>query len=753
MARARCGIGHIPSQCPNRDPSTIRTLPSANFANTRAQPSNASANWHSDTGTNSHVTPDLAAMDTSEAYYGDDALHVGNAQKSDVYSTFKSFVQMVERQFTTKLKNVQTDWGGEFRNLALFFSSLGIIHRRSCPHTSEQNGFVERRNCHVVETGLTLLAQACVPQRFWHYAFDTAVYLINRMPSRTSTNKSPFKHIFKQSLDYSCLRVFGYLCFPHLRLYNRHKMDFRSTPCVFLGYSSSHHGFRCLDISTERLYIARHVLHLHHFHRFHLHRPTSQTSPESSNGQPSPVSTTSIPTPPPPTPSPPPPPITQKRPANFHQNPKQRVPYNPSANHATVLPTTITEPTSFTVSNNSLEWHQAMKEEYDALMKKGTWSLVPRASTTNVIDGIDFHKTFSPFVKSTTIRAVLSLVVTNDWPLRQIDIQNAFLHGNLKEQVYMKQPPGFIDPQRPNHVCLLHKSLYDLKQAPCAWFECLSKALFDLGFKGSKMDPSLFIYSREDTLLYILVYVDDIIVTGNNKGTIDNIICQLGFAFALKDLEPLNYFLGIEIVLHVSGILLSQKKCILELLQSVGLSNCNPVSSPMVTLSSLSLDDSTAFSNPVKYQQVVGSLQYVTLSRPDIAFAVNKVCQYIHASTENHWSAVKRILRYLHGNPDTSLEAFSDADWAGDSDDRRSTGGFSIYLEAEYKALADTIAELTWLQDLLHELSIRSSLTPILWCDNLGATYLSANPIFRVRTKHVEIDYHFVREKVAQGDL
>ncbi|GJT18905.1 putative RNA-directed DNA polymerase [Tanacetum coccineum] len=286
---------------------------------------------------------------------------------------------------------------------------------------------------------------------------------------------------------------------------------------------------------------------------------------------------------------------------------------------------------------------------------------------------------------------------------------------------------------------------------------------------------------------------------GNNKGTIDNIICQLGSAFALKDLGPLNYFLGIEIVPHVSDILLSQKKYILELLQSAGLSNCNLVSSPMVTSSSLSLDDSTAFSNPVKYRQVVGSLQYVTLSRPDIAFAVNKVCQYMHAPTENHWSAVKRILRYLHGtvehgmlirrssgstlqaftdvlwkgNPDTSLEAFSDADWAGDSDDRRSTGGFAIYLgsnliswtarkqrtvsrsstEAEYKALADTVAELTWLQALLHELGIRSSSTPILWCDNLGATYLSANPIFRARTKHVEIDYHFVREKVAQGDL
>ncbi|GJV78915.1 retrovirus-related pol polyprotein from transposon TNT 1-94 [Tanacetum coccineum] len=428
-------------------------------------------------------------------------------------------------------------------------------------------------------------------------------------------------------------------------------MDFRSTPCVFLGYSPSHHGYRCLDISTERLYIARHVRFNEAQFPFDIPKttspppsktspyyssespyvipttdhpspssprspisspssvshlsPTSQTSPESSNGQPSPVSTTSIPTPPPPTP-PPPPPITRQCPTNLCQNPKQRVPYNPSANHATVLPTTITEPTSFTVANNSPEWRQAMKEEYDALMKNGTWSLVPRASNTNVVD----------------------------------DIQNAFLHGNLKEQVYMKQPPGFIDPQRPNHVCLLHKSLYSLKQAPRAWFERLSKALFDLGFKGSKTDPSLFIYSRGDTLLYILVYVDDIIVTGNNKGTIDNIICHLGSTFALKDLGSLNYFLGIEIVPHVSGILLSQKKYILELLQSV-VSNCNPVL--RLRIIGLQLNGFYVIFMTVEHGMLIRRSSGSTLQ----------------AFTDVIWK----------GNPDTSLEAFSDADWAGDSDD------------------------------------------------------------------------------------
>ncbi|KAD4178089.1 hypothetical protein E3N88_26680 [Mikania micrantha] len=180
-------------------------------------------------------------------------------RKSDVFPTFKQFLVMVERQFNTKLKQVQTDWGGEFRSLSSFFQSLGILHRLSCPHTSEQNGVVERRHRHVVETGLTLLAQSHVPPHFWQFAYDTAVYLINRMPSRSNSSLSPFQHLFKHPPDYSFLRVFGSQCFPHLRPYNAHKMEFRSTPCVFLGYSSQHHGYRCLDPETDRIYIARHV--------------------------------------------------------------------------------------------------------------------------------------------------------------------------------------------------------------------------------------------------------------------------------------------------------------------------------------------------------------------------------------------------------------------------------------------------------------------------------------------------------------
>ncbi|GJZ65958.1 gag/pol polyprotein [Tanacetum coccineum] len=310
--------------------------------------------------------------------------------------------------------------------------------------------------------------------------------------------------------------------------------------------------------------------------------PTSQTSPESSNGQPSPVSTTSIPTPLPPTP---PPPITRQRPTNLRQNPKQRVPYNPFANHATILPLpSLNQP-----------------------------------------------------------RLPLPTTLRSGWVYR------------LK-----RDKNGAITRYKARFVA-----------------------------KGFRQQP------------------------GNNKGIINNIICQLRSAFALKDLGPLNYFLGIEIVPHVRPS--SRIPLYLEKKLNHGM---------LIRRSS-------------------GST--------------------LQAFTDVLWK----------GNPDTSLEASSDADWAGDSVDRRSTEGFAIYLvsnliswtarkqrtvsrsstEAEYKALADTIAELTWLQALLNELGIGSSSTPILLCDNLGATYLSANPIFHTRTKHVEIDYHFVRKKVAQGHL
>ncbi|KAJ0494829.1 putative RNA-directed DNA polymerase [Helianthus annuus] len=274
-----------------------------------------------------------------------------------------------------------------------------------------------------------------------------------------------------------------------------------------------------------------------------------------------------------------------------------------------------------------------MTDEFKALMRNDTWTLVPHVPNANVVDckwvyrlkqdekgnikcykarlvakgfsqqpGIDYHETFSPVVKSTTVCVVLSLAVTRQWPLRQLDVQNAFLHGDLKETVYLRQPPGFIDPQKPNHLCLLHKSLYGLKQAPRAWFNRLSGALLQLGFHGSKTDPSLFIYSHHGILVYMLVYVDDIILTGNNPQLINNTIKRLSTTFALQDMGRLSYFLGIEVIPKGNDLLLSQQKYVHDIIEQAGLFQSKPADSPMAPNSILSLGDNPQFDNPVKFR-------------------------------------------------------------------------------------------------------------------------------------------------------
>jgi histone deacetylase 1/2 len=176
-----------------------------------------------------------------------------------VFKIFLQFQALVERQFTTKIKSVRTDWGGEYRKLNTYFKTIGIHHHLICPHTHEQNGTVERRHRHIVETGLTLRGQCKAPLKFWSYAFETTIYLINRMPTAVLNGCTPFERLFKSSPDYNFLRIFRCLCFPLLRPYNQHKLDFRSSSCVFLGYSSSYLGYCCFDLSSSNMYIAWHV--------------------------------------------------------------------------------------------------------------------------------------------------------------------------------------------------------------------------------------------------------------------------------------------------------------------------------------------------------------------------------------------------------------------------------------------------------------------------------------------------------------
>nr|XP_016455380.1 PREDICTED: uncharacterized mitochondrial protein AtMg00810-like [Nicotiana tabacum] len=300
----------------------------------------------------------------------------------------------------------------------------------------------------------------------------------------------------------------------------------------------------------------------------------------------------------------------------------------------------------------------------------------------------------------------------------------------------MTQPAGFVDPKFPNHVCKLHKALYGLKEAPRAWFEKLSTALLELGFLGSKSDSPLFIRKRSDHITFILVYVNELIVTGSSSSFILDLIRKLSNAFALKDLGNLHYFLGIEVSHARDGLILCQSKYIRDLLARAKMEGAKPIATPMLAGQQLSQHGNTTFHDHSLYRSLVGALQYITITRPDVSYTVNKLCQFMHNPMESHFQAMKILLRYLKGTihlglllrPSSQLHinGFSDADWAGSPDDRRSTHGYCIYLgknmvswsskkqkvvacsstKAEYRALAAATAETTWLQHLLQELGV-----------------------------------------------
>jgi hypothetical protein len=222
---------------------------------------------------------------------------------------------------------------------------------------------------------------------------------------------------------------------------------------------------------------------------------------------------------------------------------------------------------------------------------------------------------------------VFSIAVSRNWKIHQLDIHNAFLNGVLTEEVYMKQPLGFVDSTLPSHVCWLYKSLYDLKQAPRGWYTRLSDFLISIGFTASKVDTSLFILSIGADIFYLLVYVDDILLTGSNSAMLRRLIQLLSSKFKLRDLGAVHYFLGIEVQPTVMGLMLRQHKYILDILTRAGMTSYKPVDTPISTSKVTILPD-PLFSDPTRFRQIVGALQYLTFTRPDICFAVNRVSVY-----------------------------------------------------------------------------------------------------------------------------
>jgi hypothetical protein len=471
------------------------------------------------------------------------------------------------------------------------------------------------------------------------------------------------------------------------------------------------------------------------------------------------------------------------------------------------------EPTRFSEAVRYSSWRDAMRKEIEALENNGTWTIedLPPGKKTigckwvykikynsdgtierhkarlvilgnNQVAGIDFNETFAPVAKMVSIRVFLAVAVIRGWELHQMDVHNAFLHGDLDEEVYMSLPPGFSGVS-PGKVCRLRKSLYGLRQAPRNWFSKLASALKSFGFVQSYADYSLFSLERHGIVLHILVYVDDLIIAGNDSAAIATFKAYLSTCFHMKDLGALKYFLGLEIARGSDGLFISQRKYALDIISEAGLLGAKPCDFPMEQNHQLALDTSPNFEHPDRYRRLVGRLIYLTITRPELCYAVHTLAQFMQSPRETHWNSALRILHYLKGHPgqglflskDSSLRltAYCDSDYATCPLTRRSLTGYFIMLgvspiswktkkqptvsrssaEAEYRSMATTSCELIWLKSLLKSLGVSHSMPMRLFCDSQAALHIAANPVFHERTKHIEVDCHFVRDQIQAGNI
>jgi transposase InsO family protein len=470
------------------------------------------------------------------------------------------------------------------------------------------------------------------------------------------------------------------------------------------------------------------------------------------------------------------------------------------------------DPDTYEEASKSQVWREAMNAEIMAIEENQTWELTDlpagakpigvkwifktKFNESGQIDkckarlvakgysqkyGIDYNEVFAPVARWETIRSVLACAASNNWFVYQLDVKSAFLHGELSEDIYVEQPLGYHKGDS-RKVYKLKKALYGLKQAPRAWYSKIESYFDSKGFQKCPAEHTLFVKVEDRDILIVSVYVDDLIVTGSNEGKIKDFKQSMMKQFAMTDLGKMKYFLGVEVSQTEDGIFIHQSKYASEILDKFGMTNCNSVNNPIVPGSKLVKDENGKAGDAKNYKQIVGSLMYLLATRPDLAFSVCLCARYMDRPTEIHFAAVKRILRYLKGTTGygimykrsarLKLNGWTDSDYAGDLDDRKSTSGYVFMLgnaavswsskkqpivtlsttEAEFVAAAACACQSLWLKNVLSHLQVMNDEKILIHCDNSSSIKLSKNPILHGRCKHIDVRFHFLRD-LAKDDV
>ncbi|GJV17432.1 retrotransposon protein, putative, ty1-copia subclass [Tanacetum coccineum] len=728
--------------------------------------------------------------------------------KHEAFGKFKEWKQLVENQTGWMVKKLRNDNGLELcnREFEQLYIESGIGRHLTVVGMPQQNGVAENMNRTLMDKVRCLLIQSGLPKTFWAEATCTAAYLINRSPSRAIEKKTPMEMWSGHPSDYGMLRIFGCVAYPHDK---QGKLEPRAVKCVLLGYPEGVKGYRLyrLDGESPKIVTSRNVVFNEsvmykdtlkdsgagdksveelqvevELQRLNNHTPEEdQKDQEDGDDEDAGNQETDQP-----------PdltyyhlvqdrePRTRTKPLRFRDESNMAAyAFVAAEEEDTHEPLTYQEAVA---CEDSSKWKAAIKEEMDSLRKNKTWELVDHPAGQKLVSckwrfkikegiegvqkprykarfvargftqkaGIDYNEVFSLVVRHTSIRVILALTACKDYKLEQLDVKTTFLHGNLEEVIYMKQPPGY---EQANKVCLLKKSLYGLKKSPRQWYRRFDEYMLSNGFKRSSYDSCVYYRSyAPGEYIYLLLYVDDMLISCKSKAEIGSTKSLLKKEFDMKELGEAKKILGMEIIRDRSHKILrvSQSGYVSKILNNFRIDNGKSVKMPLGGHFKLSLKDypvkdcDVERMSKVPYVNAVGSLMYLMVcTRPDIAYVVNGVSRYLANPGKNHWEAVKWIFEIFTGYCkcgfgvwDKSWQpcGFVDSDYAKDPDK-----------EAEYTALTEAVKEAIWLRGLLEELGVELN-TMAVNCDNQGAIHLSRNHVFHERTKHINVRYHFIRE-------
>ena len=769
-------------------------------------------------------------------------------EKSEAFEKFKKFRALVEQDSGQKIQTFRSDRGGEFvsHEFNTYCEDAGIKRHLTAPYTPQQNGVVERRNRTMMEMTRSMLKHMKVPNYLWGEAIRHTTYLLNRVATRVLKEKTPYEMFRGSKPNISHIRIFGCIGYartvkPHLR-----KLDDRSQMLVHLGTEPGSKAYRMFDPQAQKIVVSRDVvfdetkgwnwsqeqmsqddtgalrisLGTYGNHGIHgdvmeatnvededinVVEPTDHVTDTPQDATESQEVEEGAE-------------IMLRRSERQSNKPKYLDEYMlflAEEEGDTLLMVLNNEPSSFREAKGSREWTLACEDEICSIVENETWTLVELPQGAKAIGlkwvfklkrnsdgsikkhkarlvakgyvqqhGVDFDEVFAPVARIETIRLLINLAALNRWIIHHLDVKTAFLHGELKETVYVSQPEGFEVKGSENKVYKLHKALYGLRQAPRAWNNKLNAILIELKFRKCTKEPSVYRKRVSGKLLIVAVYVDDLFVTGSDVELIYEFKKEMAEKFDMSDLGELTYYLGIEVTQHQEGVALSQRRYAMKILEDAGMKACNPVQTPMESGSKLSKSEEERSIDATDYRKKIGCLRYLLHTRPDLSYAVGVLSRFMQDPKESHGVAMKQCLRYLKGTTEyglnfksthtekpTRLVGYSDSSHNVDPDDGKSTTGHVFYLgecpitwastkqetvalsscEAEFMAGTEAARQAIWLHDLLEEINEEACEKVLIRIDNQSAIALTKNPVFHGRSKHIHTRFHFIRECVEKG--